>query len=314
MKKSFPWLICLFVNLLYLTPVLGNPNQTEGFFHSVENEAEAAFQYFCQEVERDATLSHGEQHKKIQEFKSFAASLTPAVASHVTNLLLEETRLRIFEMLQCAGLDSMEMDAYLADYEKIISQIQNVESARQLLFFVAELKIHRQYVYDFGVALGCPEKQLLRHDLSKLSLGQFEGYARYFRGGRREEDRAAFLAACELHQLLEEHHLESYSKKGFDFDSLSRQQLQNNMLETVADWLAASKQRGGGSLINYLLNGFAKKKPHSGLLPYLEEALIKAHALYLKGEENPDSDSIFKGFPCWNSDVEKVFHNLKNSK
>ena len=86
------------------------------------------------------------------------------------------------------------------------------------------------------------------------------------------------------------------------------------MLETVADWLAAAKQRGGGSLIDFLVNGFAKKKTHPGLLPYLEEALIKAHALYLKSEENPNLDSIFKGFPCWNSDVEKVFHNLKNSK
>lgn len=53
-----------------------------------------------------------------------------------------------------------------------------------MLFFVAELKIHRQYVYDFGIALGCPAKQLLRHDLCKLDIEQIEGYARYFRAGR----------------------------------------------------------------------------------------------------------------------------------
>lgn len=316
MKKSFLCLIHLSVNALYLLPVIANPNaafQKEVFFHSLENEAQAAFQYYCHEVEKDATLSHEEQHEKIQEFKNFAESLTPIVASRVTTLLLEETRVQIFDMLKSAGLDSIEMDAYLADYEKAILQVQymNVEIARQMLFFVAELKIHRQYVYDFGVALECPEKQLRRHDLCKLSLGQFEGYARYFRGGRQDEDRAAFLAAWELHQL-EEHHLESYSKKGFDFASLSEEHLQKNMLETVADWLAASKQRGGGTLINYLVNDFAKKKPHPGLLPYLEEALKKAHALYLNSEENPDSDSIFKGFPCYNSEVEKVFQNLKN--
>lgn len=316
MKKPLLYLVCLFVNTLYLAPVVANPNtafQAEVFFHSLENEAQAAFQYFCREVEKDGSLSHEEQQEKIQEFKNFANTLAPKVASRVTSLLLEETRARIFNMLQSAGLDNVEIDAYLADNEKAILQVQNmnVEIARQMLFFVAELKIHRQYVYDFGIALGCTEKQLLRHDLCKLSLGQFEGYARYFRGGRQDEDRAAFLAAWELHQL-EEHHLESYSKKGFDFDSLSEEHLQNNMLETVADWLAASKQRGGGTLINYLVNGFAKKKPHPGLLPYLEKALIKAHTLYLNSEENLDSDSIFKGFPCWNSDVEKVFRSLKN--
>lgn len=317
MKKSI-CLIYFLANTLYLSPVVANPNanfQTEVLFHSLENEAQAAFQYFFHEVEQDATLSHEEQHEKIQEYKTFSDTLNPEVASRVTILLLDETRIRIDDMLRSAGLDNVEIDAYLADYEKAILQVQNmnVEIARQMLFFVAELKIHRQYVYDFGVALGCPEKQLLPHDLCKLSLGQFEGYARYFRGGRQEEDRAAFLAAWELHQL-EEHHLESYSKKGFDFGSLSEEHLQNNMLETVADWLAAAKQRGGGTLINYLVNDFAKKKPHPNLLPYLEKALIKAHALYLKSEENPDSYSLFEGFPCWNSDVEKVFHNLKNPK
>lgn len=314
--KKLLCLIYLFGHITYATPIVANQNtpfQIKVSPPLLEDEAQGAFQYFCYEVEQDAILTHKEQHDKIQEFKSFADSLAPEVAYRLTSLLLQETRSRLLDILQKADLDSTEIDAFLVDYEKAILQVQNmnIETARQMLFFVAELKIHRQYVHDFGVALGCPEKQLLHHDLCKLSSGQFEGYARYFRGGRRDEDRLAFLAAWELHQL-EEHHLESYSKKGFDFDGLSEEHLQNNMLETVADWLAASKQRGGGSLIHFLVNDFAKKKPHPRLLPYLEKALVKAHALYLKSEENPALEGIFKGFPCWNSDVEKVFDGLKS--
>ncbi len=316
MKNQLFSLIYLFGHVLYATPAAADQSvssQTTIFYHSFEeSEAQAAFQYFFHEVEQDAILTHEEQHKKIQEFKNFADNLSPEVASRLISLLLQETRSRILDILQNANLDSLKIDAYLADCEKATLKVQNmtVEIARQMLFFVAELKIHRQYVYDFGVALGCPEKQLLRHDLCKLSVNQFEGYARYFRGGRQAEDRAAFLAAWELHQH-EEHHLESYSKKGFDFDSFSEERLRNNMLEVVADLLAASKQRGGGSVIDHLVKVFPKKNYDPRLFPYLEDALIKAHALYLESEEDPASDSLFKGLPCWNSDVEKIFRNLK---
>lgn len=278
----------------------------------VESEAQAAFQYFLNEVDKDPTLTHEEQHDKIQEFKIFADKLSPEVASCVTSLLIHETRLRIIDILHDAAVEDEEIAKYLADYEEAILRVQNmsVEIARQMLFFVAELKIHRQYVYDYGVALGCPGKQLLRHDLCKLSVDQFEGYARYFRGGRQDEDKLAYLAAWEIHQH-EEHHHESYSKEGFDFDSFPEERLRNNMLESVADLLAATKQRGGTTLLEWLVNIFPKKHTHPRLLPYIEEGLIKAHALYLESEQNPDSEyRIFQGLPCWNSDVEAVFSRL----
>lgn len=307
--------LILFLVVLPIPPITANQNNLiskDLSFCSLEDEAKAAFKYFYNEVEQDARLSHKQQYEKIQEFKNFAASLSPEVSSYVISLLLQETRSRIFDILQHANLDNSEIEAYLADYEKAILQVQHmtVETARQMLFFVEELKLHRQYVHDFGVALGCPEEQLKRHDLCKLSANQLEGYARYFRGGRQAEDRKAFLAAWEFHQH-EEHHLESYSKDGFDFDSFSKERLKNNMLEVVADWLAASKQRGGGTLIDYLINVFPKKNHDPRLLPYLENALIKAHDLYLKSEEDPTS--LFKGFPCWNSDVAKVFQDLKDN-
>ena len=286
--------------------------QREASFSAVESEAQAAFQYFLNEVELDATLTDEKQHDKIQEFKIFADNLSPEEASCVTGLLIEETRSRISDMLQNAALDSLEIDEFLAGYEKAVLRIQNMtmEIAREMLFFVAELKIHRQIVHDFGVALGCPEKQLLRHDLCKLDVEQFEGYARYFRGGRQGEDKLRYLAAWELHQY-EEHHHQSYSKEGFSFDNFSEERLRNNMLETVADLLAATKQRGGGTLINYLVNIFPKQTPHQRLLPFLEEALKKAHAFYLDSEENPDSEfKLFQGLPCWNDDVEEVFSKL----
>lgn len=314
---SFCLILCSFI---YVEPVAGNPNaifQTEISFSSEESEAaQAAFQYFLDEVERDATLTNEEQHDKIQEFKIFADNLSPKVASYLTSLLIEETRSRIIDMLQNAGLDNSEVDGFLVGYEEAILRVQNmnVEIAREMLFFVAELKIHRQYVYDFGIALGCAEKQLLRHDLCKLDVEQFEGYARYFRGGRQDEDKLAYLAAWEIHQH-EEHHHESYSnKKGFDFDNFPEERLRNNMLESVADLLASSKQRGGSTLIDWLVNNYPKKHPHPRLLPFFEEALIKAHAFYLESEENLDSKlRIFQGLPCWNSDVEEAFSKLKEA-
>lgn len=280
----------------------------------VESQAQVAFQYFLEEVEKDPALTHEEQQDKIQEFKSFADQLTPEAASHLTSLLLDEIRVRILEMLLSAELDHSEVEAFLVGYEEAIHRVQgmNVEIAREMLFFVAELKIHRQYIYDFGVALGCPGKQLLLHDLCKLAADQFEGYARYFRGGRREEDKPAYLAAWALHQY-EEHHHQSYSKEGFSFDDFSEERIRNNMLETVSDLLASSKQRGGETIIYYLINILPNHRPHQRLLPYIEEGLRKAHSFYLDGEENPDSDyKLFQGLPCWNADVEAVFIKMKD--
>lgn len=314
--KNIYFILCLLAHTTFALSVVENQNvgfQTKVSFSSVESEAQAAFQYFLDEVELDATLTHEEQHDKIQEFKIFADNLSPNVAYYLTRLLIEETRSRIIDMLQNAGLDSLEINEFLAGYEEAILGVQNmnVEIAREMLFFVAELKIHRQYVYDFGVALGCPEKQLLRHDLCKLHADQFEGYARYFRGGRRDEDKSRYLAAWELHQY-EEHHHQSYSKPGFCFDNFSEERLQNNMSETVADLLAATKQRGGDTLIEYLVNVFPKQNPHQRLLPFLENALKKAHAFHLDSEENPSSEyKLFQGLPSWNSDVEEVFSMLR---
>jgi hypothetical protein len=302
------------MHTLYAVPVNGNQNvSTQSEISSLENEAQTAFQYFLNEVEQDAVLTHEEQHNKIQEFKIFADNLPLEVATCLTNLLIEETRNRIVEILQNADLDSFEISEFLAGYEEAILKVQNmnVEIAREMLFFVAELKIHRQYVYDFGIALGCPEKQLLRHDLCKLDADQFEGYARYFRGGRLAEDKLGYLAAWERHQY-EEHHHQSYSKEGFSFDSFSEERLRNNMLEAVADLLAATKQRGGGTLINYLVKIFPKQNPHRRLLPFLEDALKKAQAFNQYSSENPDSEfKLFQGLPCWNEDVEEAFNKLK---
>lgn len=299
--KVFCLILCLLTHFAYAT--------------KDQNSPQTAFQYFLNEVELDATLTHEQQQDKVQEFKIFAENLSPDVASSLTNLLIEETRSRIIVMFQNAELDSSEMDARLASYEEAILRVDNmtVEIAREMLFFVAELKIHKQYVYDFGIALGCPEEQLLRHDLCKLDVDQFEGYARYFRGGLQDEDKSAYLDAWEHHQC-EEHHHQSYSKENFDFDHFPEARLRSNMLEVVADLLAATKQRGGGTLIHYLVHIFPYQTPHQRLLPFLEEALKKAHAFYLDSEENSNSEfKLFQGFPCWNDDVEQVFNQLKEA-
>jgi len=281
---------------------------------SEQVQAQALFAYFLNEVELDAQLSRKEQDDKIPVFKTLSKGLSPEVASVLTTLLLEETRIRVIDILQNACLDESEIQAHLADYDEGIQRVQNmdVETARQMLFFVAELKIHRQYVYEFGMALGAPAEQLLHHDLCKLSADQFEGYVRYFRGGRLESDKAGFLAAWEIHQH-EEHHLESYRKEEGYIDNFSDERLQNNMLETTADMLAATKQRGGGLLTDWLVNVFAKSNPHPRLIPFLRNGLKAAHEFYLESTTHADSDSLFKDLPSWNSEVEEVFKRLAPS-
>lgn len=272
-----------------------------------DQEARIAFQYLLDEVALDAALSNEEQQAKVKDFEIFAGEVSSEAAPQLMKLILEETRARILNILQNAAMDDSEVNARLADWESAILGVQNmtVEIARQMLFFVAELNIHRQYVYEYGVALGCPAKQLLRHDLSKLSAEQFEGYARYFRGGKKEIDRPRYLAAWGFHQY-EEHHHESYQKEEFSFVGFTDERIRNNMFESVADLLAAAKQRGGHSTIDWLVNVFPKHKPHYRLIPFFQEALIKAHALYLEAEKNPDLNSIFKGFPSWNEEIEEI--------
>ena len=116
--------------------------------------------------------------------------------------------------------------------------------------------------------------------------------------------------AWEDHQH-EEHHHECYNKVGFDFDNFPEERLRNNMLEVVADLLAATKQRGGTTLTDWLLNHFPNKNPHPRLIPYLEEALIKAHTFYLEGKANPDSNNIFRDLSCWNEEIAELFSELK---
>lgn len=317
-KKLLISILALFTSLsLHATPSfedLNNDNRLQqqkiaSYATSIaDQEALIAFHYLLTEVTRDAKLSNEEQEAMVKNFEAFASEISSDAAPLLVHLLLEETQTRVLNMLQNAALDDLEVNVRLTDYKNAILGVQNmnIEIARQMLFFVAELKIHRQYVYEYGIALGCPEAQLLRHDLSKLSVEQFEGYARYFRGGKKAIDRARCLSAWLFHQN-EEHHHQSYQKEGFSFDEFSEKRLRNNMQETVADVLASAKQRGGGSTIDWLVNAFPKQKPHYRLIPFLQEAFIKAHTLYLEAEANPDSDSIFKGSPCWSKEVEDIF-------
>ena len=295
-------MICVFSTFFKATPT------------SIEKQAQDAMLYFIDELERDPILTHDEQLKKVQEFKIFAERLSPEVASFLTQLLLAECHIRVVEMIQHAGLDAWEIKCALADYDQAVREVKkmDVETARQMLFFVAELKLHRQYVYEFGLALGCPEKQLLRHDLCKLNPMQFEGYVRYFRGGKQEEDKLGYLAAWHEHQH-EEHHHECYNQECFDFDTFPQERLRANMLEAVADLLAATKQRGGTTLTDWLLNDFPKKNPHPRLIPYLEEALIKAHGFYQECEIKGDRSHLFSGLPCWNDKIAELFSKLRTT-
>jgi hypothetical protein len=101
--------------------VLNRPNEimpglgaiTSLLQKSEQVEAQALFQYFLDEVELDAQISCREQDEKIQEFKKLSRSLSPEIALALTTLLLEETRIRIIDILQNACLEESEIKAYL---------------------------------------------------------------------------------------------------------------------------------------------------------------------------------------------------------
>jgi hypothetical protein len=227
----------------------------------VDSQARVAFEYLLDELALDPTLTKQEQQDKVQEFHEFAVNLSPEVAPLLTSFLLDETHASVIGIFEEAGFDVLEVNERVSEYENAVLEVENmtVEIARRMLFFVEELKVHRQIVYEFGIALGCPEEQLLRHDLSKLSTEQFEAYVRYIRGGRQEVDKQAFLIAWEAHQY-EEHHLERYEKEGCSPIGVPDDRLRNNMRETVADVLAATKQRGGTTVIDWLVRALALEK------------------------------------------------------
>src|ERR1700722_13024103 len=115
---------------------------------AVDRKARIALQYLLDEVALDPMLSKEKQLEKIQEFQKFSAELSPEVSSLLISLLLEKTHSCVMSLLQNAGLDDLEVNARLADYENAILRAQNmtVEIARQMLFFVADMEITRQYV------------------------------------------------------------------------------------------------------------------------------------------------------------------------
>ncbi|CRX39207.1 hypothetical protein [Estrella lausannensis] len=268
-------------------------------------EAQTVFEYLLFEIEQDAVLSTEERLEKIKEFKLRIGSLPKNEASWLTRLLLQETRSRITDILKHASLEEAEIETHLAEYEQTTQNVHFMtpELARQRLFFVADLKIHRQYVYEFGIALGCEERQLLRHDLCKLS-------AKHFEGGWEDEERLTYLAARGEHQNEEAYH-DSFGLNCDDFDSFSEESLRTTALESVADWLAVTKQRGGSTISCSLISNFTKNNPHPRLIPFLKEALIKAHVHYLDSKQNPDTANIFANLPCWSKEVEEFFESLK---
>lgn len=313
MKYSVLIKLLLLLPLSISTFIEATPNLAITSFSNINKEALAAYVYYLHEASHEHLLSKEEREIKLQEFEALAEGLSPATKPVLIDLLLTDTYYRVLDIFKNAGLNDTEINDRLANFENAIQNTteMSVEIARQMLFFVTELVIHRHYVYEFGIALGCPKEQLLLHDLSKLTIEQFEGYARYIKGGKKESDKAGFLKAWEYHQL-EEHHLERYEKEGYSPEEISGERLMHSMRETVADLLAATKERGdpNKSLIDWLLTALPKKKLHTRLLPFLRDALIAAHALYEEAEKNPDSQSIFKGFPCWNEQVAAEFKQL----
>ena len=59
--KNVGLFFCLFICVIYAVPIAGNQNvthQTAVSYAAVENEAQATFHYFLDQVEQDATLTH----------------------------------------------------------------------------------------------------------------------------------------------------------------------------------------------------------------------------------------------------------------
>lgn len=143
--------------------------------------------------------------------------------------------------------------------------------------YYESLTKHIAAVQDVGNQLGLSEWQLERHDLSKFSHAEFNGYALHFHGGGAP---AKFARAWLNHIHSNPHHWQFYIfPDGFklqdaDLENSTLEMPENYALEMLADWSGASfAYTGSFDMTDWLKKNIPRISVHSKTADFLRSAL-----------------------------------------
>jgi len=130
--------------------------------------------------------------------------------------------------------------------------------------YYESVETHRRLVWQVGNVLGVDTQQLLEHDLSKYSKEEFEPYAQWFYGDRKQVNvYRDFQIAWQHHYRYNLHHWEYWVLdwvlnddrkmpiKNLDAVSLMPDEY---ILEMVTDWQAMEIQNQGHQTMSKWLN------------------------------------------------------------
>ena len=139
------------------------------------------------------------------------------------------------------------------------------------------LKLHVRSVIEFGLKMGIPEAQILRHDESKLLLCEFLPYARNFHG---TGDPDGYAAAWLHHIHHNPHHWNHWIFA--DGHTPKNSNVVNGIVpmppvyarEMIADWHGAEMTYGGTwDISNWLHKNMPRIRVHPDTAEYLTQEL-----------------------------------------
>ena len=115
---------------------------------------------------------------------------------------------------------------------------------KRYLIYLKYIINHKWLVFIVGYNIGVPWLQLLLHDMSKLSSGEFFSYAETFyypNGGSTYNPDDEFDIAWNRHQKYNKHHWQYWVLIGDDGSITALKIPYNYVLEMVSDFLAMEK-------------------------------------------------------------------------
>lgn len=131
------------------------------------------------------------------------------------------------------------------------------------LRFLWSLIKHKWYVLIAGRFIGVPWWRLVIHDWQKFTSSEFTQYAKYFQGGKLNEDESPFMFAWVHHVHKGPHHWEYWLlHPDYNFSAATEGMIPMPMKfvrEMVADWMGASKTYTGSWDIAVWLNEHGPK-------------------------------------------------------
>lgn len=121
----------------------------------------------------------------------------------------------------------------------LTKKIQTIKASIQNLLYIAH---HKYYVYLEGRKLQLPRKQLLLHDISKLSSKEFSAYRnRFFLPENKSKSDNEFELAWQHHLSKNPHHWQYWLRR-VNGETQPQEMPENYAKEMLSDWLAMSRK------------------------------------------------------------------------